>query len=112
MTEIVLLPVSEEEDMVSHLLQFRAFVDTLIVSAFREGSANGAPLGTSDDKSEKPTQAKTRGPFAYAASDAFARGFSKRLRKPAEMIGMCSDDYHMLVLNVTFSYFQQNILTD
>lgn len=89
MTEIVLLPIAEEDEMVSRLLQFRAFVDTIVVSSFREG---GEIRDDSKVKSEKNgkaiIQAKTRGPFSYAASDAFARGFSKRPRKPAEMIGL------------------------
>ncbi|GJJ12245.1 hypothetical protein Clacol_006486 [Clathrus columnatus] len=90
-TEIVLLPIAEEEEMVPRLLQFRAFIDTLLISAFREGGENKDNIKINNEDLGRSARVKTRGPFGYAASDAFAKGFSKRPRKPAEMIAKFID---------------------
>jgi cullin 4 len=100
----VLLPIAEEEDMIPQLLAFKSFVDSLLVAAFREDAKvqydDSAPVKQESDKGKKATlssssrQLRTsekklgKGPFGYAATDAFAKGFGKRQRKPAEMIGL------------------------
>jgi cullin 4 len=97
-SKIVLLPIAEEDDMIPQLLAFKSFVDSLLTDAFREDAKvqydDAVPakqeLGKGKRKASSSTNQKKRGkgPFGYAATDAFARGFGKRQRKPAEMIGL------------------------
>ena len=91
--------------MIPQLLAFKSFIDSLLVAAFREDAkvrfADGSPVkkeehmdrdkGKGGIMSTRDEAAHRRrgstGPFGYAATDAFAKGFEKRPRKPAEMIG-------------------------
>ena len=89
--------------MIPDLLAFKSFVDDLLVSAFKEEvKVQSQDKPSQEIKKEKgkqkagtivakeptvPQVRRGRGPFGYAATDAFAKGFSKRQRKPAEMIG-------------------------
>jgi cullin-4 len=103
-SKIVLLPPAEEEEMIPQLLAFKSFVDSLLVAAFREEAKvqfdDGSPVkkepadkgkgkaGASFARNKRTDKKKRgKGPFGYAATDAFAKGFGKRQRKPAEMIG-------------------------
>lgn len=89
--------------MIPQLLAFKSFIDSLLVAAFREDAKvqfdGGALAKQKTDKGKKANRSSSsrdpraiqkklgKGPFGYAATDAFAKGFAKRQRKPAEMIG-------------------------
>ena len=101
-SKIVLLSISEEEEMIPQLLAFKSFIDSLLTAAFRENAKVQYDMGVpakqeiargkqkdhpSSFQDPRPNQKRGKGPFGYAATDAFAKGFGKRQRKPAEMIG-------------------------
>lgn len=87
--------------MIPKLLKFKSFIDTLLVAAFREeekvqlgkDSVPGTFIHKNSSNMRKTEnlgalRRRGRGAFGYAATDAFAKGFTKRHRKPAEMIGV------------------------
>ena len=105
-SKIVLLPITEEEDMIPQLLAFKSFIDSLLTAAFREEAKlqyDDVPIKQEANRrkrvdrlsSQEPRadqKKRGKGPFGYAATDAFAKGFGKRQRKPAEMIGLSGLD--------------------
>ncbi|KIJ56734.1 hypothetical protein M422DRAFT_57384 [Sphaerobolus stellatus SS14] len=88
-SKIVLIRIEQEEEMIPQLLAFKSFIDDVLVSAFKEEAKiqHDEPSGSAG--LDKPRRG--RGPFGYAATDAFAKGFGKRSRKPAEMIAKFID---------------------
>ncbi|KAF8527847.1 Cullin-4B [Hysterangium stoloniferum] len=85
----IVLPVAAGEEMVPQLLAFKSFIDLLLASAFEvEAQSDDA---ASSSGLTGVAQKRGKGPFGYAATDAFAKGFGKRQRKPAEMIAKFID---------------------
>lgn len=101
--------------MIPQLLAFKSFIDSLLTMAFREDAkvqyddsvlvkqeTAGGKRKDHPFSSEEPRigQKRGKGPFGYAATDAFAKGFGKRQRKPAEMIGLSNFDKNTSGCNI------------
>jgi cullin-4 len=83
-----------DDEMVSRLLQFRAFANRTVNAAF----VDKVPITTqtsSASTSLAPLQVKFESipnqEFVYALADAFQAGFKSRKNKPAEMIAKYLD---------------------
>lgn len=92
-TEIV-KDQDHDEEMVDRLLEFKAFIDSALPTAFCDVESTTTPTilaSTSSASAAAPGKRTLNRDFVHAATDAFATGFRVRRNKPAEMIAKFLD---------------------
>lgn len=78
-----------EDKMVQRLLEFRAFADKVLHTAFVDQAPISPAASTSQHQLDLQTVPNQE--FTYAMADAFQAGFKSRRNKPAEMIAKYLD---------------------
>ncbi|KAH9850620.1 Cullin-domain-containing protein [Lenzites betulinus] len=79
----------QEEEMVTRLLELKAFCDKLLAEAFIDELpplASATQPSTSTKPAPAPPPARPNKDVTYALEDAFRAGFKARRNKPAEML--------------------------
>lgn len=77
-----------DDEMVRRLLEFKAFADSTLPTAFAD-EVEVPPVSTSDQ--DAAPRKRPNKDFGYALIDAFQTGFKARRNKPAEMIAKFLD---------------------